>query len=134
MHRDDEKWRLVSFRTILPIQIRVLPLPLARLSILATVNTHVSFELLETTQVGGIIGHLAPRSARPLWFVLVSEIEHTRFFHVDIRGGFLRLIRPLETLINRTNKVELRVNVTENWITMKTIRVRSNSVVTRQQR
>lgn len=62
------------------------------------------------------------------WYIMIGHIQHTRYFHVDFQTGQLILIRPLEELIKQTNLIELRINVTTDWINMNTIKVnRSNS-------
>jgi hypothetical protein len=54
---------------------------------------------------------------------MIGHIRHTRYFHVDFQIGSLILIRPIEELINQTDLIELRINVTKDWIEMNTIKV-----------
>ncbi len=57
------------------------------------------------------------------WFIMIGHIRQTRYFHVNFQTGQLILIRPIEELINQTNLIELRINVTNDWINMNTIKV-----------
>ena len=62
------------------------------------------------------------------WFILIGHIQHTRYFHVDFQTGQLILLRPIEELINQTNLIELKINVTYDWIKMNTIKVIFNLI------
>lgn len=60
---------------------------------------------------------------RPQWFTMIGPIDHTRYFHINLQSAELILIRPLEELMNDTTIIELRINVTNDWIHMYTVQV-----------
>jgi hypothetical protein len=78
-----------------------------------------------TTEIGSIILQLGLNKQfnNTQWFIMIGNIRHTRYFHVDFQIGHLILIRPIEELINQTNLIELHINVTTDWINMNTIKV-----------
>ena len=57
------------------------------------------------------------------WFIMIGSIEHTRYFHINTQTGQLILIRPVEEIFNKTTLIELKINITNNWIDFQTIRV-----------
>ncbi|CAF1009126.1 unnamed protein product, partial [Rotaria sordida] len=127
---DDEnsyqgKWRIVSPRKILPIKIRILPMISLNKSLLSTIDSTINIDLLKTTEVGTTILHLGlnNRYNNTQWFIMIGHIRYTRYFHVDFQTGHLILIRPIEELIHQINLIELRINVTNDWINMNTIKV-----------
>lgn len=83
-------------------------------------------DLLKTTEVGSTILHLGinNRQNYTQWFIMIGHIRHTRYFHVDFQTGHLILIRPIEELMQQTNTIELRINVTSDWVHMNTIKVK----------
>jgi len=83
----------------------------------------INIDLLTTTKVGSTLFQLGMNNNHTKWFIMTSQIEYTRYFHVNFRSGELILLRPIEELINYTMTIELHVNVTQDWINMKTIRV-----------
>ena len=129
---DDEnsnrsKGRVVSARINLPVKIRILPKITLDKSSLSTVDSTINIDLLSTTEVGSTILQLGINhrvsSNHTQWFILISHIRHTRYFHVDFQTGQLMLLRPIEELLNQTSLIELRINVTDDWINMNTIKV-----------
>ncbi|UJR27505.1 hypothetical protein I4U23_008789 [Adineta vaga] len=119
------KWRIVSSRVTLPIKIQILPMISMNKSLLATIDSTINIDLLTTTEVGSTILHLGMnnRLNTTQWFIMIGDIRHTRYFHVDFQTGQLILIRPIDELINQTNLIDLRINVTNDWINMNTIKV-----------
>jgi hypothetical protein len=83
----------------------------------------INIDLLTTTKVGSTLFQLGMNNNHTKWFIMTSQIEYTRYFHVNFQSGELILLRPIEELINYTMTIELHVNVTQDWIDMKTIRV-----------
>lgn len=57
------------------------------------------------------------------WFIMTGSIEHTSYFHITFQTGELILIRPIEELTNKTNNIELHINMTNDWIHMDIIKV-----------
>jgi hypothetical protein len=94
-------------------------------SLTSTIDSTINIDLLITTEVGSIILQLGlnNRLNNSQWFIMIGHIRYTRYFHVDFQIGSLILIRPIEELINQTDLIELRINVTNNWINMNTIKV-----------
>ena len=85
-----------------------------------------------TTEVGSILLQLGLNNHQlnnSQWFIMIGHIRYTRYFHVDFQTGQLILIRPIEELINQTDSIELRINVTNDWINMNTIKVTNNLLV-----
>lgn len=78
-------------------------------------------DLLTTTKIPSDLISLQSKTKE--WFILISSVEHTKYFHVNVQTGQLSLIRSLDELINQTNSIELHVNVTQNWIEFRTIKV-----------
>lgn len=95
-------------------------------SILSNVDSTINIDLLRTTEVGSIILQLGLNNPMndSQWFIITGHIRYTRYFHVDFQKGQLILIRPIEELINLTNIIDLGINVTKDWITMNTIKVK----------
>ena len=124
-HSSRGKWRIVSSRVILPIKLRIFPLSSLNKSLSSPIDSTINIDLLTTTEVGSIILQLGLNN--PLnnsqWFIMIGHIRHTRYFHVDFQIGSLILIRPIEELINQTDLIELRINVTTDWVNMNTIKV-----------
>ncbi len=124
-NEDDEhvnrgKWRIVSSRVILPIKVRILP----SYSSLSLINEPIiEINLLTSTKVGSTLLELGMNNNRTEWFIITSHFDHTRYFHVNFQTGQLILIRPIEELINKTAMIELKINVTNDWIHMNTIKV-----------
>jgi len=83
----------------------------------------INIDLLTTTKVGSTLFQLGMNNNHTKWFIMTSQIEYTRYFHVNFQSGELILLRPIEELTNYTMTIELHVNVTQDWIDMKTIRV-----------
>jgi hypothetical protein len=119
------KWRVVSSRVTLPVKIRILPMISLNKSLVSTIDSTINIDLLTTTNVGSTILQLGlnNRFNNTQWFIMIGDIRHTRYFHVDFQTGQLILIRPIDELINQTNIIELRINVTNDWINMNTIKV-----------
>jgi hypothetical protein len=94
-------------------------------SLLSTIDSTINIDLLTTTEVGSTILQLGinNRVNNTQWFIMIGDIRHTRYFHVDFQTGQLVLLRPIDELINQTNIIELRINVTNDWINMNTIKV-----------
>ena len=128
-HRADEnieqkeKWRIVSSRVVLPVKIRILPSASTDLPPIAVLNSPIRLDLSSTARVGSTVVHLGSKDSLSRWYILISDVEHTRYFHVDIRSGQVMLIRPIDELMNTLPIVRLRMNVTQNWIDMETIEV-----------
>ncbi|CAF1202193.1 unnamed protein product, partial [Adineta steineri] len=126
-HSDRRKWRIVSSRVILPIKIQIQPINIINSSLLVPSSSMnkstTSIVLLTTTKVGSIILELGKNNTYTQWFIMISQIDHTRYFHVNFQSGELILIRPLHELINKTTMIELHINVTHNWIHMDTIKI-----------
>ena len=94
-------------------------------SLLSTIDSTINIDLLTTTEVGTSILQLGinNRVNNTQWFIMIGHIRHTRYFHVDFQTGQLILLRPIDELMNQTNRIELRINVTNDWINMNTIKV-----------
>ena len=126
------KGRVVSSRVILPVKIQILPKINIERSFLSTVDSTINIDVLTTMEVGSTILQLGMNNRMNLnqtqWFIMVGHILYTRYFHVDFQTGQLILLRPVTELMNQTNPVELRVNVTTDWINMNTIKVKIKSV------
>jgi hypothetical protein len=125
---DDEylnrgKWRIVSSRVVLPIKVRILPLQIIDSSLSFINESIINIDLFTTTKVGSTLLQLGTNDDRSEWFIIISHIDHTRYFHVNFQSGELILIRPIEELIKKTTMIELRINVTNDWIHMDTIKV-----------
>lgn len=121
----------MSLRKTLPIKVQILPMISLDKSLLSTIDSTINVDLLKTTEVGSTILHLGlnNRFNQTQWFIMVGDIRHTRYFHVDFQTGHLMLIRPIEELIvHQDNIIELRINVTNDWINMNTIKVIENKV------
>ena len=116
-----DKWRVVSSRVFLPIQIRVLTIHPSSFQPIDPSIIHL--DLFTSTKVGSKLLQLGTNNNQTKWFVLISSIEYTRYFHVNFQSGELILLRPIDELINQTSILELHINVTNNWIDMQTIRV-----------
>ncbi|CAF1436676.1 unnamed protein product, partial [Adineta ricciae] len=119
------KWRIVSSRVSLPIKIQILPSIDVNKSSLTSIDSTINIDLLTTTEVGSTILHLGMnnRHNTTQWFIMIGDIRHTRYFHVDFQTGQLILIRPIAELVNQTNLIDLRINVTNDWMNMNTIKV-----------
>ena len=131
---DDEtsnrgKWRVVSSRIILPVKLRTIPMITMDKSSLSTIDSTINIDLLTSTEVGSTILQLGMNNRmnnnQTQWFIMIGHIRHTRYFHVDFQTGQLTLIRPIEELANQTTIIELRINVTQDWTNMNTIKVGS---------
>ncbi|CAF3379747.1 unnamed protein product, partial [Rotaria sp. Silwood2] len=125
-HAIHSKWRIVSFRVILPIKIHVLPMNIIDSSLLLTNESTINIDLLTTTKVGSILLQLKINNNNnnyTQWFIMIGHIDHTRYFHVNFQSGELILIRPIDELINKTTIIELHINITNDWILMNTIKV-----------
>ena len=118
-----EKWRVVSSRVLLPIKIRILPSASTDVPALSTLNSTIHLDLLPSAQVGSTLAHLGTVVSPSPWYILTSDVEHTRYFHVDLRSGQLMLIRPMDELKHTLSPIRLRLNVTRNWIDMETVEV-----------
>ena len=92
-------------------------------SLLSTHQSIVNIDVSTTTKVGSRLIQLGMTNKQSRWFILLSSIEYTRYFHVNFQSGELILLRPIEELINYTKIIELHINITHDWIHMKTIRV-----------
>ncbi|CAF3215866.1 unnamed protein product, partial [Rotaria sp. Silwood2] len=124
-HAIHSKWRIVSFRVILPIKIHVLPMNIIDSSLLLTNESTINIDLLTTTKVGSILLQLKINNNNnnyTQWFIMIGHIDHTRYFHVNFQSGELILIRPIDELINKTTIIELHINITNDWILMNTIK------------
>ena len=119
------KWRIVSPRVTLPIKLRILPLSSLNNSLQPAIDSTINLDLLSTTEVGSNIFqlNLNSKANQMQWFIMIGNIQHTRYFHVDFQTGQLKLIRPISEIINQTNLIELHVNVTTDWIHMNTIKI-----------
>jgi hypothetical protein len=128
-HSNRGKWRIVSSRVTLPIKLRILPLISLNKSTSLPIDSTINIDLLITTEVGSIILQLGLNNQlnSTQWFIMIGHIRQTRYFHVNFQTGQLILIRPIEELINQTNLIELRINVTNDWINMNTIKVTQSS-------
>lgn len=124
-HSSRGKWRIVSPRVTLPIQLRILPLTSLKKSLPSSIDSTINIDLLRTTEVGSTILQLGlnNRANDSQWFIMIGHIRHTRYFHVDFQSGQLILIRPIEELLNQTDSIELGINVTKDWMNMNTIKV-----------
>ena len=129
---DDEtsnrgKWRVVSSRIILPVKLRTIPMITMDKSSLSTIDSTINIDLLTSTEVGSTILQLGMNNRlnnnQTQWFIMIGHVRHTRYFHVDFQTGQLILIRPIEELANQTTIIELRINVTQDWTNMNTIKV-----------
>ncbi|CAF0982632.1 unnamed protein product, partial [Rotaria sordida] len=124
-HSTRSKWRIISSRVILPIKIRILPINIIDSSSLLLINESIiNIDLLTTTKVGSILRQLRINNNNyTQWFIMIGHIDHTRYFHVNFQSGELILIRPIDELINKTTIIDLRINITNDWIHMNTIKV-----------
>ncbi|CAF3290402.1 unnamed protein product [Rotaria socialis] len=124
-HSQQGKWRVVSARKLLPIKLRILPTISLDKSLLSPIDSTINIDLLKTTDVGSTILHLGinNRFNNTQWFIMIGYIRHTRYFHVDFQTGHLMLIRPIDELVQETDTIELRINITSDWINMNTIKV-----------
>ncbi|UJR21665.1 hypothetical protein I4U23_024742 [Adineta vaga] len=120
---DRRKWRIVSSRVILPVKIRIRPIRTIKTILLPMNQSTIQIVLLTTIKVGSTILHLGMNTTHTQWFILISHIDHTRYFHVDFETGELILTRPLIELINKTTIIELHINVTNDWIHWNTIKI-----------
>ena len=123
-HLNRGKWRVVSPRVTLPIKVRVLPINIIGSSLLVFNESSIHIDLLSTTQVGSTLLQFGRSTNHTQWFIMSSSVEHTRYFHVKFRSGELILIRPIGELIKETTIIELRINVTNDWININTIKVK----------
>ncbi|CAF4109878.1 unnamed protein product, partial [Rotaria sordida] len=123
-HSTRSKWRIISSRVILPIKIRILPINIIDSSSLLLINESIiNIDLLTTTKVGSILRQLRINNNNyTQWFIMIGHIDHTRYFHVNFQSGELILIRPIDELINKTTIIDLRINITNDWIHMNTIK------------
>jgi hypothetical protein len=114
----------------LPIKIRILPSITIDDTSISTVDSTINIDLLSTTAVGTTLVQLGMKNRvytnDTQWFIMIGHIHHTRYFHVDFQTGQLVLLRPIDELLNQTNLIELRINVTNDWIHMNTIKVKLN--------
>ncbi len=111
------------------IKIRILPMNIHNHSLILTNESIINIDLLTTTKVGSKLFQFEINTNYTKWFIMTSSIEYTRYFHVNFRSGKLILLRPIEELINYTKIIELHINVTHDWIQMKTIRVKIYSFI-----
>ena len=95
-------------------------------SVISSIDSTINIDLLRTTEVGSTILQLGlnNRFNKTQWFIMIGPISHTRYFHVVFQTGRLILIRPIDELIDETNQIDLRINVTNDWIHMNTIKVK----------
>ena len=120
---DRRKWRVVSSRVTLSVQIRIRPIKNIQTNLLPLNQSTIQLVLPTTTKVGATVIHLGMNNSHTQWFLMIGHVDHTRYFHVDSQTGEMILLRPLPELINKTSRIELHINVTTNWIYMNTIKV-----------
>lgn len=58
--------------------------------------------------------------------MMIVDVELGRYFHLDSQSHQVFLIRPINELISRSHSIRLHINLTQNWIEIKTIEVRQN--------
>ncbi len=100
-----------------------MPTKITNSSLSLTNESIIRIDLLTTTKVGSTLLQLGINKNYKQWFIMIGQIEYTRYFHVNFQTGELVLIRPIEELINKTTTIELHINVTNDWIHMNTIKV-----------
>ena len=120
---DRRKWRVVSSRITLSVQIRIRPIKTVQSNLSPLNQSTIQLVLPTTMKVGATIIHLGMNSSHTQWFLMIGHVDHTRYFHVDFQTGEMILLRPLTELINKTSRIELHINVTTNWTYMNTIKV-----------
>lgn len=92
--------------------------------LLLTHDSTIHIDVLTTAKVGTILLELKKHNLHAEWFIMTSHVDHTRYFHVNFRSGDFILVRPIDELINETStRIEININVTQNWIHMNTIKV-----------
>lgn len=127
MYLDDKSdrvsWRVVSPRAFLPIKIRMLPLHMVDSTVVSPIQSNIAATLFSSSTVGSSVLHLGSYVDHTPWFVIVSDEEHTRYFHMNAQSGELTLLRPIDEYMAKSTLVELQVQVTQNWIHTQTIRV-----------
>ncbi|CAF0721029.1 unnamed protein product [Adineta ricciae] len=120
---DRRKWRVVSSRVTLSVQIRIRPIKTVQTNLLPLNQSTIQLVLPTTTKVGATVIHLGMNNSHTQWFLMIGHVDYTRYFHVDFQTGEMILLRPLSELINKTSRIELHINVTTNWIYMNTIKI-----------
>lgn len=96
-------------------------------SLVLTDKSIINIDLLTTTKVGSKLFQFEMYNNQTKWFIMISQIQYTQYFHVNFQSGDLILLRPIEELINKTTNIELYINVTNDWIHMNTIKVNINN-------
>lgn len=92
-------------------------------SLSLTNQSIIHVDVLTTAKVGSILLQLQTNMNSTQWFIMISHIDHTRYFHIGFQSGELILIRPIDELIGETTVIELAINITKDWIHMNTIKV-----------